>query len=84
MTFTINLIQLKVLLLLIVIVGLGFFFLLIVMNIQINKISFIYFLLQKLYLSFFNNAPPAPPFFIGLHARGCCSTLSTPTSRGNE
>ncbi len=33
-----------VLLLLIVIVGLGFFFLLILMNIQINTISFIYFL----------------------------------------
>ncbi len=36
-----------VLLLLIVIVGLGFFFLLIWMNIQINPMSFIYFLLQN-------------------------------------
>ncbi len=72
-----------VLLLLIVIVGLGFFFLLILMNIQINKLSFIYFLLQNFHLFIFNTAPPAPPFFLGLHARGCCSTLSTPTSRGN-
>ncbi len=36
-----------VLLLLIVIVGLGLFFLLILMNIQMNKMSFIYFLLQN-------------------------------------
>ncbi len=36
-----------VLLLLIVIVGLGFFFLLIWMNIQMNPMSFIYFLLQN-------------------------------------
>ncbi len=42
-----------VLLLLIVIVGLGFFFLLILMNIQINKISFIYFLLQNFHLFIF-------------------------------
>ncbi len=39
-----------VLLLLIFIVGLGFFFLLISMNIQINTISFIYFLLQNVLL----------------------------------
>ncbi len=42
-----------VLLLLIVIVGLGFFFLLILMNIQINKMSFIYFLLQNFHLFIF-------------------------------
>ncbi len=36
-----------VLLLLVVIVGLGLFFLLIWMNMQINQISFIYFLLQN-------------------------------------
>ncbi len=36
-----------VLLLLVVIVGLGFFFLLIWMNMQINQISFIYFLLHN-------------------------------------
>ncbi len=41
-----------VLLLLIVIVGLGFFFLLILMNVQINTISFIYFLLQNFHLFF--------------------------------
>ncbi len=51
-----------VLLLLIVIIGLGFFFLLILMNIQINKISFIYFLLQNFHLFVFNTAPPAPHF----------------------
>ncbi len=42
-----------VLLLLIVIVGLGFFFLLILMNIQINKLSFIYFVLQNFNLFIF-------------------------------
>ncbi len=42
-----------VLLLLIVIEGLGFFFIYILMNIQINKMSFIYFLLQNYNLSFF-------------------------------
>ncbi len=47
------LIQLNVLLLLIVIVGLGFFFLLILMNIQINKISFICFLLRNFHLFIF-------------------------------
>ncbi len=46
-----NLIQ--VLQLLIVIVGLGLFFLLILMNIKINKISFIYFLLQNDHLFIF-------------------------------
>ncbi len=56
-------------------------FLLILMNIQINKISFIYFLLQNFYYLFLT-LHPQPPFFLGLHARGCCSTLSTPTSRG--
>ncbi len=61
-------------------VGLGFIFLLILMNIQMNKISFI---IQNIHLFIFNTAPPAPQFFLGLHARGCCSTLSTPTSRGN-
>ncbi len=42
-----------VLLLLIVILDLGFFFLLILMNIQINKLSFIYFLLQNFHLFIF-------------------------------
>ncbi len=42
-----------VLLLLIVIVGLGFFFLLILMNIQINKMSWNYFLLQNFNLYIF-------------------------------
>ncbi len=42
-----------VLLLLIVIVGLGFFFLLILMNIQINKMCSIYFLLQNFHLFIF-------------------------------
>ncbi len=42
-----------VLLLLIVIVGLGFFFILILMNIQMNKICFIYFLLQNFHLFIF-------------------------------
>ncbi len=46
-----NLIQ--VLQLLIVIVGLGLFFLLILMNIKIYKISFIYFLLQNYHLFIF-------------------------------
>ncbi len=45
--------SIHVLQLLIVIVGLGFFFLLILMNIQINKMSFIYFLLQNYYLFIF-------------------------------
>ncbi len=42
-----------VLLLLIVIVDLGNFFLYILMNIQMNKISFIYFLLQNDHLFIF-------------------------------
>ncbi len=42
-----------VLLLLIVIVGLGLFFLFILMNIQINKISYICFLLQNFHLFIF-------------------------------
>ncbi len=50
-----------VLLLLIVIVGLGFFF--------------FFFFLQNFNLFIFNTAHPAPPFFLGLHARGCCSTV---------
>ncbi len=71
-----------VLLLLIVIVGLGFFFLIIVMNIQINKISSIYFLLENVHLFIFLTLhPQLPHFFLGLHARGCCSTFSTPISR---
>ncbi len=53
-----------VLLLLIVIVGLGFCFLLILMNIKVNKMSSIYFLLKKILIYvFLNTAPPAPPFF---------------------
>ncbi len=42
-----------VLLMLIVIVGVGFFFLLILMNIQMNKMIFIYFLLQNVNLFLF-------------------------------
>ncbi len=42
-----------VLLLLIVIVGLGLFFLLILMNIQINKMCFIYYLFQNYNLFIF-------------------------------
>ncbi len=42
-----------VLLLLIVIVGLGYFFVLILMNIEINKMSSIYFLLQCFHLFIF-------------------------------
>ncbi len=47
-----------VLLLLIVIVGLGFFFLYILMNIQINQISFIYFLLENYHLFIFEHRTP--------------------------
>ncbi len=68
---------------LLLLIRLRLLFLLILMNIQMNKMSFIYFLLQNFFFFFFNTAPPAPPFFLGLHDRGCCSTLSTPTSRGN-
>ncbi len=50
-------------------------------NIQINKINCIYFLLQIVHSFIFNTAPP---FFHGLHSRGYCSTLSTPTSHGNS
>ncbi len=42
-----------VLLLRIVIVGLGFFFLIILMHIQINKMSSIYFLLENFHLFIF-------------------------------
>ncbi len=38
---------------------------------------FCYKIIKK---TIFNTAPPEPTFFLGLHARGCCST---PTSRGN-
>ncbi len=43
----------NVLLLLIVIVGLSFFFQYILMNMQINTIGFIYFMLQNLHLFIF-------------------------------
>ncbi len=51
------------------------------MNIQIDTICFIYFLLQN--SLFFLHRTSSPIFFLGLHARGCCSTLSTTTSCGN-
>ncbi len=61
----------NVLLLLTVIVGLGFFFLLIWIC---KSIKFVIFCYKIVIYLFFNTAPP---FFLGLHARGCCST---PTS----
>ncbi len=44
------------------------------MNIQINKISSIYFLLENVHFFLKNTAPK---FFLGLHTRGCCSTPTT-------
>ncbi len=52
-----------VLLLLIVIIGLGFFFLYILMNMQINKMSFIYFLLQNDRLFIYLYRTPSLPIF---------------------
>ncbi len=51
------------------------FFLLILMNIQINKMSSIYFLLQNFHLFIFNTAPPHPPprFFLGYTPGGAAS-----------
>ncbi len=73
-----------VLLLLIVIVGLGFSFLLILINIQINKKKIYIFFVTKFAFIYFLTPHPQPPHFVlGLHARGCYSTLSTPTSRSN-
>ncbi len=75
-----------VLLLLIVIVGLGIFFLYILMNIQINTISFVYFMLQNYNLFIFNTAPQAPHFFLGYTPGGAAAPsaplLPTVMSRG--
>ncbi len=62
-----------VLLLLIFIVGLGFFFLLISMNIQINTISFIYFLLQNVLL-FLTPHPQWPIFVLGCTPGGAAAS----------
>ncbi len=62
-----------VLLLLIVIVCLGSFFLYILMNIQINTISFIYFMLQNYNVFIFNTAPQATHFFLGYTPGGAAA-----------
>ncbi len=55
------------------------------MNIQINKISFIYLLLQNYnYFLFLSPHPqPPPPIFSWATRQGVLGTLSTPTSLGN-
>ncbi len=55
------------------IVGLGFFFLYILMNIQINTISLIYFMLQNYNLFIFYTTPQATHFFLGYTPGGAAA-----------